>query len=77
MHVQNIDRVLQDLMKNIAELQPTAAAEVQYIYTQLLMRKEHELTRAEETIRQEQQQNHEMRLQVKHQVINAHNITSE
>ena len=74
MHVQNIERVLQDLMKNInvAELQQQLKSS-----TQLLMRKEHELTRAEETIRQEQQQNYEMRLQVKHHVINAHNTTSE
>ena len=61
--VQNMERVIQNLMTDVTELQRQLHSS-----TQQLMEKEAELTRAEETIRREQQQNQEMRQQVRHQM---------
>ena len=54
-YVQNMERVHEDLMRDVTELQQQLQSS-----SQQLRRKEAELTRAEETIRREQQQIQEM-----------------
>ena len=59
--IQNMERVLRNLMTDVTELQRQLHSS-----TRQLMEKEAELNSAEETIRREQQQNQKMRQQVRH-----------
>ena len=68
-YVQNMERVHEDLMRDVTELQQQLQSS-----SQQLRRKEAELTRAEETIRREQQQIQEMRQQVRIQTCGANHI---